>query len=234
MPAEWECAHIVPRHIGEQLEISSTNTIYNCMPLAKSLHGGFDNLDWTFDVYSFLDAELYMDEDTLPLRIMCKQELLPGSSIVNAYINDTIYLPARYLPSLWLRYYCFLYRNYTQCPTELECYRHFYHSPQYQAILACPSRLSDYHALFMSWQGDHKSCHVLIDHRRSHDDYLMLWDYYPHTEASWESIDSLEHGYNSLVFHRSKFGHFRFTATATATSASTSACVSASKLFSQE
>lgn len=112
-----DSAHIIPAHVCHRLGmVDDLNTGGNGLLLCKSLHGSFDRLLWTFDIF---DIRTYEKDYYLPIIISQPKARL----LVNQYIRDNqgenIYhkIPKECLPYLYIHYLVWVKVN-TSLPSE--------------------------------------------------------------------------------------------------------------------
>lgn len=105
-PADYECAHIVPRSVGLQLGYPTTDHTDNFMFLCSSLHSLFDSMLWSFEVPPMESFDTKSSSFTAKLVANPKAA---SNSILQNYTNEVYEIPSRNYCSLYVHHQVYLH-----------------------------------------------------------------------------------------------------------------------------
>jgi hypothetical protein len=210
-PVEYQCAHIIPKSIGYNIGYQAVNTIDNCILLANGLHSLFDDMEWTIDIYSFLDFGV-QDQDWFQCKLLVYRIPKYGSSVLCDYVNRIVRLPIRYIPALYIHYLVYLQYNYSRdgkatnpnSSTGLQYLEKLYKQALqrgiYQHLLKVVKQTSCIRQFFLERRCKKRQALIITDSRQRDRDidreYKVIWDYWSESYSSWETKSTLP---NELV-----------------------------------
>lgn len=189
-PAECECAHIVPKCYGYNMDFTEVDEINNCCLLSNSLHALFDKMQWTLDIYYFLDKNV-VNETTFQATIISKPN--GSKSILNSYKNVIINVPIAKYASFMMHYYAYHRYHYTSCKDLGQIYRDIWDSGFYQELKTCEttSQLKKF-LLRKRRPSVNKMYKVLCILGHKYNNYKVLWDYYDYSHITSEPRENME------------------------------------------
>lgn len=190
---ECSCAHIVPRSIGLQIGFQKVDTVCNCTLLANSIHTLFDDMDFTFDIYYFLNLGI-TDDTLITTRIITKKHIVPGTSILGQYIDKLISIKVDNFPSFLMHYYAYHMFHYTPNNDLTDIYRKIYTTGLYHEIqfLDTASKLKDFFLTIHNRQKKIGMYDVLAIIKKQGHLYKILWDYWDYSHTTNEHYETVK------------------------------------------
>jgi hypothetical protein len=199
---ECDVAHIVPSSICAKYKLWYKYYKYNTLFLSKNLHITFDKYLWTFDIYS----ATIIDDLWVTMDVIINQVASDDISYsINSYIENTIKIPMKSIPFLYVNYQIFMYKNYQikhclSVPLTNKYYSTIFDDQIYDKLLNNPRYLFDIIeenretekiACVLNKQYDNSSKMV----------YLCLLKYHPFSSMEWKyltNIDNIESSNDAL------------------------------------
>lgn len=192
-PIECECAHIVPKACGYNMNFKDVDTPNNCCILSNGMHALFDNMVWTFDIYYLMD-KCKNKSRTFTTKIICCRNKRNGKSILNNYLNSEFQVPIANFPSFFLHYYAYHIYNYSNTNDIKEVYNDVWNRLKhiYDNLKTCKSvaQIKKYIIRLRQEQTGSNSAVCILG--RAGEYYRILWDYYSYSHASNETLSTVE------------------------------------------
>lgn len=188
-PKECECAHIVPKSYGYNMKFPDVDQVDNCCLLSNGIHALFDDMQWTLDIYHFLNREV-TDETSFDATII---SLNTGKrSILNSYKKTVITVPVSKYPSFMMHYYAYHLYHYTTANDLGKIYKRIWNSGMYQELKKCETTSQLKTLLLRKRQRNDGLYSVLCILGQSRSLYRVLWDYYDYSHITNEPVDNIE------------------------------------------
>jgi hypothetical protein len=194
-PVECECAHIIPKVFGKHLDFSEVNTKSNCCVLSNGIHALFDSMQWTLDIYDFIDKPV-KSKDVFEARIVT---VVPESqgSIINSYRNITVRVPIYNFASFMVHYYAYHIYNYTGNKDLRAIYSSIWSRDVHRTLSGCTS-VKQLQRCVKTMRKDElvkTGRYVLYPITcvlgACEDKYQVLWNRYPYSSITRESLNSI-------------------------------------------
>lgn len=185
-PLEYQMAHIIPRHIGMELDYCHTNNDNNCILLAHGLHALFDNFQWTFDVFSFMDRPSGNDS-TFTARII---SVCRGQGCISGYLDKDIVLPVEYYPSFYAHYMTYMDYHHTTAVDSLSSFKNHINTNTFRKLQQV-SYTRDIAALRKLIAQMRRKNTVLYIDRHTEERYRVIWLYWSMTNTTWEPAEHI-------------------------------------------
>lgn len=197
--SECEGAHIVPRHICQELNLKFIYHYANGILLARNIHTSFDNYIWTFDIWDYQVDLSELDSQNKPKSLLLS--IIVASSDKNYTIlkyktgafgqKNYFKLPIESLPYLFIHYTIFMMKNYHPPIDDSTLYRETLSNPIFTEMVFNPSMFLN---IANKLKDTPKTCHTILSKRYSRTstvEYLSLWEYHPFDKAEWVTSKSL-------------------------------------------
>jgi hypothetical protein len=167
---ECDCAHIIPRSEGSEIDFPDTDKVSNFLLLSNNLHSLFDNMVWTIDIYHIMDHEP-KSQRYFEAKIISR----PIKSSIDQY--DIIKLPVDKYASMMLHYYSFHYYHYNN---EKKCFHKAWSEKKelYHLLKQC-NTTNDIIELISNIRHETEDIeNQLYPFTAIIDENTFLWDYY--------------------------------------------------------
>jgi len=190
-PRECECAHIVPKSYGYNIKFPDVNNVSNCCLLSNGLHALFDDMQWTLDIYYFLNQGV-SDETSFSAMIV-STDTPSKRSILNNYKKTVITVPLSKYASFMMHYYAYHLYNYTNNNNLGEIYKKLWNSGIYQEVKACKTT-SHLKKLLLKMRANANALQpVTCILGKSRNKYRVLWEYYDYSYVTKEPLENIEY-----------------------------------------
>jgi len=188
-PVECDVAHIVPSAICDRYKLWYKYYKYNTLFLCKNLHITFDKYLWTFDIYSTVQ----LDDKWVTMDIIINKTANNDITYsINSYNENTVKIPIKCIPFLYINYQIFMYKNYQikpslAAPLTNKYYSVIFNDELYDKLLSQPIYLLQ---LIAENQNTSKIAYIL-DKKYDNSSipiYLCLLDYHRFNSLDWKYL----------------------------------------------
>lgn len=198
-PTEYECAHIVPRAIGQKLGMSNVNMTSNCILLCNGMHALFDSMQWTMDIYQFLDMEI-TDEHTFKTKIIsyklsAYKNTDARTGILDEYTDIQLDIPIANYASLFLHYHAYYRYNYENKRDLGDIYDDLLKTEIYRKIRNF-SKTSEFRQFLLELRDSYKEAEfhpitAVVNHQNIKTESWseIVWEYWSPEYKSWKKTD---------------------------------------------
>lgn len=205
---ECDAAHLLPRHICEQLGIQ--NYLYhsnNGIILNECLHRLFDRFAWTFDVFDPQPIECHEEYIGLPIIVKDTKE----NYSINHYILESgkqryFPLPIGCLPFLYMNYQCYFAVNYHFANFEpIDVFEHHLNNETVFKTLFNVKKASEWVSHISKRQANRRFRMVLeMRQKAARTQYKLLWDFKPFSSSQWVSRSTIPKWLDKKLTHGDK------------------------------
>uniref|UniRef100_A0A6C0J7T7 HNH nuclease domain-containing protein n=1 Tax=viral metagenome TaxID=1070528 RepID=A0A6C0J7T7_9ZZZZ len=204
-PYECECAHIVPRCYGYDMSFPNVNHTSNCCLLSNGIHALFDSMQWTLDIYYFLNNRI-TDEYSFCAKLILTKNITDcnTSSILSAYKNTIIKVPIEKYASFMMHYYAYHAYNFSSEKDLGKIYQRMWDKGLYNKFSKYKT-VSELKTFILNYRKTQIINNLLfpivcingIDKKYAN----VIWDYYDYSFISKEPISSIKdtEAYNEYI-----------------------------------
>lgn len=191
-PTECECAHIVPKCYGYNMKFPDVDEISNCCLLSNGLHALFDDMQWTLDIYYFLNMGV-VSETSFQATIISKT--IGQKSILNTYKHTIVNVPVAKYASFMMHYYAYHRHHYTSCKDLGKIYQELWKDGFYQELKTCKTTSQLKHLLLRKRESFSSNGYypILAILGGKYNHYQVLWDFYDYSHITREPHSNIEH-----------------------------------------